>query len=437
MKALLKAFAAGIITVALAGISSAQTVIRISGSTAFRAALNNAIVDIMNPGYLIAGNNTDKNSAGQLVVSGTTKIGNYPVVIKTSLQGSVGGVQSLAQQSPQLTFSGAAGWLQTSLATSTTITTKVTPSDSNTDPAAPADICLADSFQASTFAYGSGFTNLKDTIVGVVPFFYVMGCSNDTAVQASLSSVTNITAQQVKLLLSAGIPLSLLTGKDADAPVTLYTVGRDEDSGTRLAAFAEPGFGVFGSPVQYLPGFGGSITNNVSLTPTYPATAGSTTITGLMPYPAKSVNGLSFPVGHSGITSGGDVAKAIYTPVDVNAKDQFGGKFAFVTYLGAGDAQSAIKAPSTAFVLNYNGVAGQLAASGDPIPSTATNITNGAYTFWTYEHLDYAPTLTGPAKTVADQISQQILNVEAHYSGVPLSAMNVSRSVEGGVINHN
>jgi len=437
MKALLKAFAAGIITVALAGISSAQTVIRISGSTAFRAALNNAIVDIMNPGYLIAGSNTAKESATQLVVSGTTKIGNYPVVIKTSLQGSVGGIQSLAQQSPQITFAGSLGWLQTSLATTTTITAAVTASASNTDPAAPADICLADSYQASSFAYGAGFTTLTDKIVGVVPFFYVMGCSNDTAVQTSLSSVTNITAQQVKLLLSAGIPLSLLTGKDADAPVTLYTVGRDEDSGTRLVAFAEPGFGVFGSPVQYLPGFGGSISNTVSTSPSWPASPTTTTITGLMPYPANTVDGLSFPVGHSGIASGGNVAKAIFTPVDVNARDQFGGKFALVTYLGAGDAQSAIKAPSTAFVLNYNGVAGQLAASGDPIPSTATNITNGAYTFWSYEHLDYAPTLAGPAKTVADQIQQQILNVEAHYSGVPLSAMNVSRSVEGGVINHN
>jgi len=438
MKALLKSFAVGIITVALAGISSAQTVIHISGSTAFRAALNNAIVDIMNPGYLIAGSNTLLGSATQLVVSGTTKVGNYPVVIKTSLQGSVGGVQSLAQQSPQITFSGSLGWLQTSLATTTTITTAVTASASNTDPAAPADICLADSFQASSFAYGSGFTQLKETKVGVVPFFYVMGCSNDTAVQASLSSVTSISAQQIKLLLSAGLPLSLLTGKDADASVTMYPIGRDEDSGTRLVAFAEPGFGVFGSPVQYAPGFGGSISNNVTYPiASWPASPTATTITGIMPYPANTVDGLSFPVGHSGIASGGNVAKTIYTPVDINARDQFGGKFGIITYLGAGDAQSAIKSPSTAFVLNYNGVSGQLALSGDPIPSTATNITNGAYTFWSYELLDYVPTLAGPAKTVADQLAQQIITTEAHYSGIALSAMNVSRSVEGGVINHN
>ena len=440
MKALLKSFAVGIITVALAGISSAQTVIHISGSTAFRAALNNAIVDIMNPGYLIAGSNTTLGSATQLVVSGTTKVGNYPVVIKTSLQGSVGGVQSLAQQSPQITFSGSLGWLQTSLATTTTITTAVTASASNTDPAAPADICLADSFQASSFAYGSGFTQLKETKVGVVPFFYVMGCSNDTAVQASLSSVTSISAQQIKLLLSAGLPLSLLTGKDADASVTMYPIGRDEDSGTRLVAFAEPGFGVFGSPVQYAPGFGGSISNNVTYpiaSSSWPASPTATTITGIMPYPANTVDGLSFPVGHSGIASGGNVAKTIYAPVDINARDQFGGKFGIITYLGAGDAQSAIKSPSTAFVLNYNGVSGQLALSGDPIPSTATNITNGAYTFWSYELLDYVPTLAGPAKTVADQLAQQIITTEAHYSGIALSAMNVSRSVEGGVINHN
>jgi len=438
MKALLKSFAAGIITLALAGISSAQTVIHISGSTAFRSALNNAIVDVMNPGYLIAGSSTTLGSATQLVVSGTTKVGNYPVVIKTSLQGSVGGVQSLAQQSPQILFSGSTGWLQTSLATTTTLTTAVTASAANTDPAAPADICLADSYQASSFAYGPGFTTLVDQLVGVVPFFWVMGCSNDTTVQSSLSSVTNISSLQVKLLLSSGLPLSLLTGNSADAPVTMYPVGRDEDSGTRLDAFAESGFGVFGSPVQYAPGFGCSISNNVTFPiPSYPGTAGASTITGIMPYPANTVDGLSFPVGHSGIASGGNVAKVIYTPVDVNARDQFGGKFALITYLGAGDAQAAIKSPSTAFILNYNGVSGQLAASGDPIPSTATNITNGVYTFWSYEHLDYLPTISGPAKTVANQLVQQIANVEAHYSGVSLTSMNVSRSVEGGVINHN
>jgi len=441
MKALLKSFAAGIIALALAGVSSAQTVIHISGSTAFRAALNQAIVDIMSPGnYQVAGSGSKLSNSTQLVVVGTTKIGNYSVVIKTSLQGSVGGVQSLAQQSPQLVFSGSTGWLQTSLATTTAGTFNITANAGNTDPAAPADICLADSYQASTFAYGTGYTTLVDQLVGVVPFFWVMGASNDTAVQASLSSVTNISALQIKLLLSSGLPLSLLTGNTSDAPVTMYPIGRDEDSGTRLDAFAESGFGVFGSPVQYAPGFGGSISNNVTFPiPSWPGSPGSSTITGIMPYPANSVNGFSFPVGHSGISSGGNVAKTIYTPVDVNARDQFGGKFAIITYLGAGDAQSAVVSGSNAVILNYNGVSGQLSTTSgsDPIPSTATNIINGSYTFWSYEHLDFLPTLSGPAKTVANQLVQQISTVEAHLSGVSLTSMNVSRSVEGGVINHN
>jgi len=434
MKALLKSFAAGIIALALAGVSSAQTVIRISGSTAFRAALNNAIVDIMSPGYFVAGSGSKLTNSTQLVVVGNTKVGNYPVVIKTSLQGSVGGIQSVAQQSPQIVFQGTSGWLQTSLATTTAGNFAAT-NNQYTDPAAPADICLADSYQASSFAYGPGYTTLVDQLVGVVPFFWVMGCSKDSAVQTSLSSVTNITSLQIKLLLSSGAPLSVLSGNPADATVTLYPVGRDEDSGTRLDAFAESGFGVFGSPVQYIAGVGGAISNNIPSSVTVPTTPTST-ITGIMPYPANSVNGFSFPVGHSGYKSGGTLANVIFQPVDASARDQFGGKFALISYLGAGDAQTAIGSGSTAFILNYNGVSGQLSATNDPIPASATNITDGAYTFWSYEHLDYLPTLSGPAKTVANQLVQTIIT-DAHYSGVSLTSMNVSRSVEGGVINHN
>jgi hypothetical protein len=442
MKALLKSFAAGIIALALAGVSSAQTVIHISGSTAFRAATNQAIVDILNPNYLIAGSGSKLQNSTQLVVSGTTKVGNYPVVIKTNLTGSLAGVQSLAQQSPQIVFSpanGNGGWLLTSLATTTAGSYSIAVTAANTDAAAPADLCLTDSYQASTYFYGSGFTALVDQLVGVVPFFWVMGDSNDPTVHASLTAVNNITSNQIKLLLSSGLPLSLLTGANTDAGVTMYPIGRDEDSGTRLDAFAESGFGVFSSPVQYKPGIGGSITNNVPSSETYPSTPNSNTITGIMPYPANSVDGLSFPVGHSGESSGGNLAKVIYTPVDLNARDQFGGKFAIITYLGAADAQSAVVSGSNAIILNYNGVSGQLSptSGSDPIPSTATNIINGSYTFWSYEHLDYLPTLSGPAKTVANQLVNQITNVEAHYSGVSLSSMNVSRSVEGGVINHN
>jgi len=443
MKALLKSFAAGIITLALAGISSAQTVIHISGSTAFRSALNHALVDILNPGYSIAGTGSSLSNSTQLVVSGTTKTGNYAVVFKTNLTGSLAGVQSLAQQSPQIVFSPSnsnGGWLLTSLATTAGTYFNSAITAAQADTAAPADICLADSYQASTYFYGTGYTTLVDQLVGVVPFFWVMGDSKDPNVHASLGTVTNITASQIKLLLSSGLPLSMLTGSSTDANITMYPLGRDEDSGTRLDAFAESGFGVFGSPVQYLPGIGGSITNiNLPSTPASVSGPNATTITGLMPWPANpNVDGLSFPVGHSGFNSGGTLAKIIYTPVDLNAQDQFGGKFAFITYLGAGDAQTAYGTTgSTAVILNYNGVYGELSPSNDPIPSTASNIINGKYTFWSYEHLSYLPTLSGPAKTIANQLVQQISSVEAHYSGVSLTSMNVSRSVEGGVINHN
>jgi hypothetical protein len=49
----------------------------------------------------------------------------------------------------------------------------------------------------------------------------------------------------------------------------------------------------------------------------------------------------------------------------------------------------------------------------------------------------YRNTLTGNAKTVADQLATQIRTVDATVSGVLLSTMNVSRVTEGAVITHN
>jgi hypothetical protein len=68
---------------------------------------------------------------------------------------------------------------------------------------------------------------------------------------------------------------------------------------------------------------------------------------------------------------------------------------------------------------------------------SADNVREGKYTCWSYEHLMYRPTLSGSAKTVADQIANQIKTADASVSGILLSTMNVSRSVEGGVIIHN
>jgi hypothetical protein len=57
-------------------------------------------------------------------------------------------------------------------------------------------------------------------------------------------------------------------------------------------------------------------------------------------------------------------------------------------------------------------------------------VREGQYTFWSYEHLLYR---SGYAQSaVADQLANQIKNVDAPLSGIQLSTMNVGRPVEGG-----
>ena len=401
MKAL-KGITAGLLALVFVGVASAQTTIRITGSTAFRAATVTAIRNILTPTHTLGFNGATATGANQSIFVGTTRVGNIPVVIKCSWAGSVGGIQTVAQQSPAITIPT---WLSETLNTLTVAGTPNLNSGNIYDSPTGADIAMSDSFQSSTQFSGTGFSTLVDTVVGVVPFVWTKGVHSDPAVQAVLANVTNMTALNARLLLAAGVPASMFTGTAADSSVYLYPMGRDEDSGTRLVAFAEPGFGVFGSPIQYQP----TITNGA--------------IASIAAWPAATVLGISFPVGHSGFSSGGTLATNLNTPVATTARDAFGAKFGLIAYFGVNDANGVNGGNNN---LTYNGVA-----------YSPDAVREGRYTFWGYEHVTYRSTLSGNAKTVADQIANQIKTADASVSGVLLSTMNVSRSTEGAVIIHN
>jgi hypothetical protein len=380
----------------LASLAQAQIVLHVTGSTAFRGATHTAIGNILNSGYTVGYSGTTLNSAGQAVFSGTTKVGNTAVVIKTSWSGSVGGVQTLSQLSPALTV---ATWLQTGL-TGAGLTGPY-------DSAAPADVTMSDSFQSSTAFYGTGYATLVDTTVGVVPFVWVKGQTNDPTVALSAPNLTNVTSLLARALLSAGtVPLSQFTGASGDSTIDVDATGRDEDSGTRLDTFAESGFGVFGSPLQYDPTVAGGV------------------ITSIAPWPANTVDGIAYTqLGHSGFSSGGSLATALNSPVNTGATDPFGNKFLMLGYAGLSDA------------VNVNGGNNELMYNG--VPYSAANVQQGRYTFWSYEHLMYRNTLAPASITVAQLIAQQILTQDATVSGVLVGSMQVSRRVEGGIVSHN
>src|SRR5258708_38189795 len=92
-----KTIMAGLLALSVAGMAQAQTVVHITGSTAFRKATVVAIENLM-PGYTAswysnsASITSEKNAAISLI-SGTMDT-NGSVIFKCSWSGSVGGVQT-------------------------------------------------------------------------------------------------------------------------------------------------------------------------------------------------------------------------------------------------------------------------------------------------------------------------------------------------------
>lgn len=386
---------AGALALATATLAFAQTEIRITGSTAFRAATHTAIQNILNPGFTYAYTGTSFTGASAAVFHGTTVGTNVPVTIKTGWAGSVGGIQAIAQN-PRINAAG-------QFIASSVVGTTGGQSGASATVAQVADVTMSDSKQASTPFVGGSFDTLIASQVGVVPFVWVKGFSANGAGSAALSRITNMTPSQAQLLLGGGLPTSMLTGNASDAAVIAYATGRDEDSGTRLVSYAESGFGVLANPNQY-----------------QPITSGST-ITGIQLWPAATVLGTNYPVGHSGFSSGGTLADTLKLSVTSGATDDFGSPFVLISYFGINDANRV--AASLANALTYNGVA-----------YSDNAVRYGSYTFWSYEWLMYRNDLSSTAKTVADQLAARITNFDAPVSGIQLSTMAVTRDAEGTIV---
>jgi hypothetical protein len=400
-----------ILALALVGATQAQTTMRITGSTAFRSNTHTAIQNIFDAGtvtfaYL-------DNAAGTATISNTSaaifkgNIRGVATTIKSHWSGSEGGIQTVA---------GAPNFTVTYFADTTVCLpppgNKLPNGTALTDSSVP-DVAMADTFQSSSLFHGTvnGVTyatlnKQKKTaglptgqVVGVVQFEFV-------ASNSAPAGLTNITPQNARDLWANGhMALSLFTGASGDETFTVYAAGRDIDSGTRLTALAETGLGGLANVKQYEPLKGG---------------VRATTPGGALdapPYvlePSATINGIFEPVGDGGYSSGGDLANGIANTTS--------GSTCFLTYLGLGDAGTAIS--NGAHALTYSGV-----------PYSIGAVEEGQYTFWGYEHLYYRDTTVATVKSVADKLALQIFNTDApapHYSD-----MKVSRKTDGAVVTQN
>jgi hypothetical protein len=233
------------------------------------------------------------------------------------------------------------------------------------------------------------------------------------------SPITGITSQLFRALAGEGqITRGQFFGNTTDTTkVTL--IGRDPDSGTRLTTLAETGYGSQTGVVQYYP------YNGATVISAYNTAGAPQVITSLAKVPASTVDGVPVGLGNGGYNSGGNVGKAMTSATSAAIGD-------LVTYVGASDAGNSM-APANSVTpphsLTYNGVA----------PS-ATNIKNGLYTFWGYEHVYYrgGSSVASIVDTIAADIAAEPTPSLSGSQDIPpsiaLGDMQVQRGADGGTV---
>lgn len=393
--------ATALVALALVGTASAATtVVRITGSTAYRGAVHAAIAHYLGasggapytlPDGGVYGYTGTSGIAGasQAIFIKTT--GSDTLIIKTSWSGSVGGVQTVSAGNINVNYVPDSS---VSVLTSTgkADLTGADPSPHLTLVGEIPDVAMSDTFQSSTPFVSNILEPATLGAVGVVPFKWV-------ASNGAPASLTNITPQLAQALFGSGqAPLSLFTGNSADTS-TVFAIGRDPDSGTRLTALAETALGANATIVQWHPTISGTaVTSQALEAPT-------------------TINGIPIVLGNGGYASGGTLANVMRnTTTAINGT--------YVTYLSTGDANTAITGSGSGAgpgkELQYNGV----------LYSTAA-LYSGQYTFWSYEHLLYRSDIVEDKKVVANAIADQIRDVDAT---IKISDMKVSRQTDGGTI---
>ncbi len=384
---------AGLAALAIVSSASATTnsILRITGSTAYRTVVHNAILAMIDPASLQYGySGSSVGSAGYAEFTGAL-LANESVTcdVKCAWSGSVDGLQRIVYQSNP-------AYNRTDWPAYSNLSSTGTPGEANGAETAPADAAMSDVFQNSTIFQNPTIPN--DVVVGVIPFEW---CRN-SGCPTTVSNMTSLLAQQ--LLAGGYLTMKCWTGNAGDDATLIRVVGRNFDSGTRVTSFAETGFGV-GTPPNQSAVFIGA--NN--------------TITNIAPYPAETLLGQSFGPGQSGYSSGGLVSGAL-NGLGSDSSTNTGNQCWLVGYLGVSDASHVTN--GTAGSMTYNGVT-----------YSPNAVENGQYTFWGYEHQFYNNNLSGNTLTVLDTLQSTLMVTDpTPNGGIPLASMTVGRTREGAPV---
>jgi hypothetical protein len=409
--------------------ASAETVY-ITGSTAFRSAANQTLLNLY--GSKLAAtdkSSTTDNSAGNLLFTNCDVGGGNIVDIAVAWSGSEAGIQTVAcgTNAKYLPFYDA-----TKVAAAAGSYPKVSLTGGSmsalTNSAytslAKGTIAFSDTYQGAsiftgTAQDGASYNNLQDTIVGVIPFTFV--ANKDCP-------YTDITTSIFNDIASKGYTYgSLFTGATADTNVKCWLLGRNPDSGTRVTTFAVGKFGIK------------STVNQISVT----ASSGNVTTIGKST--AGSINGISISAGNNGEASGGTLCGYMTNGVATNVNTVAWGVTRgstgnyIIGYAGVSDAAG--QYANGLKYLTYNGVKGRCFNSSTKtvLDEGYTNIISGKYPFWSYSHVMWDSAYSTAANSnVVTSLTNAITTNSSTSSvlapNIALGDMKVKRSADAGVL---
>lgn len=338
--------------VSLAGAAQSQTMIYLTGSTAARQQVFNALTTA---GQVFTGAKTGLYPAGETGSDNTFAVeGNVAglgdTIYNCSFTGSEAGIAAVANQ--PLTQSlpndpngsgpyALPGTPQPSYLTGATIAAMT----GATAPGTYSDLAMADTSQAVSRTSTSVAALHPFGIVGVVTFTFMKGY--DSHPDAASSRLVNVPVNAIYQNLIQGDNLNACnyTGNTNDVTDGVAVVGRNFGSGTRANTFLSGAlYPIRGTVSQYAFGSGAQL---------YPvATPGTLTFSG-----SYAAGQNLFDVGNDGFDSGKGVRQDMQTDWNSTSTGIIG-----IGYLGISDAKSAATsaddsgAGHDATYLSYNGV---------------------------------------------------------------------------------
>ncbi len=412
---------AALLALGIASQAGADPVVYLTGSTAFRSTImtailnntgtnNGGVFDTGSVTYVTYGNSVP-TSCNFAAVHGT--IGGSPVYLDCAWSGSEAGIASACNTSLQnqdrngnsIPLAGSPEtWLNVSNVTlnGTAISTNPpgTVMESNSHGA---DLSQADTSQAISWTpfVANTSTALKDYgVEGVVTFTITRnnqtgnsGSGIPTGASNEWVNCGNITLPQMNTLLSLGeVPAGFISGNTNDNDFSVYCVGRNLGSGTRMNMLGDSAYGAHRAVQQYSIGYG------IEETPHQNAL-------------------ILTNEGNGGYESGGDVGKAlgIITPEgSCQQADPFNGGVGWfaIGYISPSDALN---------TGNFGGAPANCWVTVDGVPSNNGTIENGQWWYWGHEHLLGKYQISGTPLTVGNLLYQAgVLTLQSqNFGAVP------------------